>query len=316
MKAMPIACSDSIHPLRGQRALVTGGAGGLGLGCARRLARLGADLLLVDVNAAAADDALQQLRALGPAPAQHRFERLDLADPADIERLGRMLCARGEPLHLLINNAGIYPPSQRTLSAEGHELTLAIAHFGHFRLTHALWPLLQAAGSARVVSVSSLVQRRARLDLDDLSLQHGYQPIRAYQQAKLANLLLALELQRRLAAAGSAIRSYAAHPGVTRTAIGRNRRVGTDDRWHQRLATKLFAYWQSRFGLSPEQGAESLVLAATGDFDAGSFIGPGGFLEAFGAPAVLPPGPAASDAGLAGALWAHSEALTGLRWRF
>ncbi|HSW12924.1 MAG TPA: SDR family NAD(P)-dependent oxidoreductase [Solimonas sp.] len=300
--------------MQGKTVLVTGGVGGLGMGCALRFARLGADLIVADIAEAAAPAALQQLQAAG---ARAEFLRLDLSDAADVQRVAAGLLARGRPLDVLVNNAGIYPPSQRTTNAEGHELTLSIAHFGHFRLSHALWPLLREAPAARVVTISSLTQRHATMDLADLALQQGYTPIRAYAQAKLANLLFALELQRRLEKAGSRVSSYAAHPGVTRTAIGQNRRKRDDDRWHQRMSTAIFAYWQARFGQSPEQGALPIVLAAnSSEFAPGSFLGPVGMLEAFGRIERVEPGKLAGDPQLAQRLWEHTEAVTGLRWSF
>src|SRR3546814_19081067 len=99
---------------------------------------------------------------------------------------------RGDAIDVLVNNAGIYPPARRVVTPDGHELTFAIAHLGHFRLTHALWPLLAQARAARVVSVSSMVQRHARLDLDDLASTRAYEPIIAYQRATLSCLLFAL----------------------------------------------------------------------------------------------------------------------------
>jgi NAD(P)-dependent dehydrogenase (short-subunit alcohol dehydrogenase family) len=300
--------------LREKTIVVTGGVSGLGLGAALRFARSGANVVLADINQQAASAALQQLTQAGGG-GRHEFHRLDLADPADVQRFAQGLLDRGRPLDVLVNNAGIYPPSQRVVTAEGIELTLAIAHFGHFRLTYALWPLLLAAGNARVVTVSSLIHRRAQLDPDDLAMAHGYVPIRAYARAKLANLLFALELQRRMTRAGCGMLSLAAHPGVTRTAIGRNRRLGRDDRWYQRLASAAFAFSQSRFGQSPENGAAAIVLAATQTVIApGSFLGPTGFLEMGGAVRAVAPSAAASDPDLARRLWDRAEALTGIRW--
>src|SRR3546814_18770235 len=98
---------------------------------------------------------------------------------------------RGDAIDVLVNNAGIYPPARRVVTPDGHELTFAIAHLGHFRLTHALWPLLAQAKAARVVSVSSMVRRHARLDLDDLASTRAYEPIMAYQRANLSCLMFA-----------------------------------------------------------------------------------------------------------------------------
>jgi NAD(P)-dependent dehydrogenase (short-subunit alcohol dehydrogenase family) len=172
-----------------KHTLITGGASGLGLGCATRFVLLGHDVTLVDVNRSAGELALAQLHAVAGSAQRIRFEAVDLADPDSITALARRLVAAGDPVDVLVNNAGIYPPSIRTLSKEGHELTFAIAHLGHFRLTHALWPLLVKAEAARVISISSMVQRRAQINFGDMTFDRHYLPILAYQQAKLSCLL-------------------------------------------------------------------------------------------------------------------------------
>ncbi len=296
-------------------AVITGGASGLGLGCATHFRGLGYDLTLADVDAAASQRALAQLSAL-QGEGEIRSQIVDLADPASTSGAAEALKARGQPIDVLVNNAGIYPPAVRRVNAEGHELSFAIAHLGHFRLTHALWPLLEAAPAARVVSISSLVQRRARINLDDLAWSRGYVPIRAYQQTKLACLLFARELQRRLDAAGHRVSSYAAHPGVCRTQIGRNRpRSGQDSAW-QRFATATLAAGLRHVGQSPEAGARPVIAVATTDeFPAGSLVGPRWLNESFGRPVRIAPGPAARDPAIATALWARTEWLTGVRWK-
>ncbi len=297
-----------------QHVLITGGASGLGFGCAQRFAALGFDVTLADIDLAAAQRAAAVLRNLQPGTDRIRVEALDLADPASIAACAQRLMQQGQAIDVLVNNAGIYPPSQRSLSTEGHELTFAIAHLGHFRLTHALWPLLQRADAARVISISSLVQRQARLNLDDLSFERAYEPIRAYQQAKLSCLLFALELQRRLDATGSRVASYAAHPGVCRTQIGRNRRRSPQDRLWQRLAGATMAIGLRHVGQSPQQGAASVIEAATSaTLPRGAFVGPRWLMESCGPPVLITPGPAARDAALAARLWSRTEALTGVR---
>lgn len=294
-----------------QHVLITGGVSGLGLGAARRFARLGARITLLDVNAAAAPAAMQGLCELGAGVVE--FEAVDLVQPAEILKFAQGLTRRGLPVDVLINNAGIYPPSQRSLTPEGQELTFAIAVMGHFRLTHALLPLLKAARAARVITVSSLVQRQAQLDVEDLSLAQHYHPFRAYQQAKLACLMFALELQRRLSAAGSSVSSYAVHPGVVRTQLGRNRRISAQDSLWQKFSSRALAFGLGSTGQTPENGAEALVMAAgAAYFPAGSFIGPTGPLETFGQPGLLKPGRAASNPELAKALWQRLATLTGL----
>ncbi|PTU32559.1 SDR family NAD(P)-dependent oxidoreductase [Stenotrophobium rhamnosiphilum] len=303
------------HSLKNKHVLITGGASGLGLGAAMRFVKLGAKITIADINEQAAQKALEQLQALGSSTL--RFEQVDLSDAKSIQSVAQRLLACGEPLDVLVNNAGIYPPSLKTLTEEGHELTFAIAHLGHFRLTHALWPLLKAASAARVVSVTSLVQRTAKMNPDDLNFSMGYMPIKAYQQAKLSNLLFALELQRKLEAVGSSISSYAAHPGVCRTQLGRNRKISDRDNWWQRFSSKSLGWGQENFGQTPENGASAIVVAATSaDIPRGAFIGPKLLFESFGIPGVVKPGPAALNSQLGADLWARTEALTGIQWTY
>jgi NAD(P)-dependent dehydrogenase (short-subunit alcohol dehydrogenase family) len=305
--------STTANDLRNKHVLITGGASGLGLGCAKRFARLGAKLTIVDVNEKAGQAALVELQPLGATSLS--FEQVDLSDADSIAAMAQRLLARGEPIDVLVNNAGIYPPSLKTLNKEGQELTFSITHLGHFRLTHALWPLLKAADAARVISISSLVQRQASMDPDDLVFSKSYMPIKAYQQAKLSNLLFAIELQRKLDAAGSRISSYAAHPGVCRTQLGRNRKLSERDNWWHRFSSKALAWGLGHIGQTPENGAESVEVAATSnEIPRGSFIGPKLLLESVGTPGVATPGPAASDPELAAALWKRTEAITGITW--
>ncbi|THD01474.1 hypothetical protein B1810_19695 [Panacagrimonas perspica] len=302
--------------LAGRYALITGGASGLGLGCALELAARGAQVCIADLDSNAALAAERVIRSAHPAVSVH-CEPLDLADADSVRGLADRLLAQGRPIDLLINNAGIYPPSQRALAAQGVELGFAIAVLGHYALTARLWPLLEAAPAARVVCVSSLVQRRARIDVDDLGLDRGYHPYRAYQQAKLGSLLFARELARRLALAGSPVRAQAAHPGVCRTNIGANRRRHAQDTPLQRFSSWLLAFGMRFHGQTPAQGALAVIEAATSPhIQPGDFIGPKGFLEAAGPIGVVEPGPAARDSRLAAALWQRLEVLSGLRFPF
>ncbi|TAM12208.1 MAG: SDR family NAD(P)-dependent oxidoreductase [Nevskiaceae bacterium] len=295
-------------------AVVTGAAGGLGLGIATRLLGLGWDVALLDVNEPALARAQTDLQTAFPGAVVNRLA-VDLAQPASIRAAGAALAGGARPIDALVNNAGIYPPSQRTLSAEGQELSFAIGHLGHFRLTHVLWPLLEAAPAARVVSISSLIQRYARLYFDDLTLARRYTPVTAYRQTKLACLLFALELHQRLEKAGSRIASYAAHPGVCRTGIGRNRRVAATDSAWQRVATWVLGFGLDHFGQTPAEGAEPAALASSsGRFPPGSFVGPTGFLDMAGPVGLVRLGRVAQQPKAATRLWAQTEALTGLRW--
>jgi NAD(P)-dependent dehydrogenase (short-subunit alcohol dehydrogenase family) len=133
-----------------------------------------------------------------------------------VSELGRQLVAEGRPLDFLINNAGIMKPPRRELTADGFELQFGGNYLGHFALTAHLLPLLRAAGTSRVVTMSSPHDRRGRMDFDDLN-GRAYDAQRQYGPSKLAILMFARELDRPSRAGGWGIRSNAAHPGGTVT---------------------------------------------------------------------------------------------------
>lgn len=311
---MSLAVPQNPDFLRGRTALVTGGAGGLGYAAASRLLALGARVFIADINAVAGEQAAALLRERHPA-ADAEFLPVDLSDMASVHALADACAARCERLDLLLNNAGIYPPARRMQTAQGWELSLAIALVGPQALTLRLLPLLERSEAGRVVGVTSLVQAQGRIDFDDPFLLRRYSPIDAYRQSKLAALALAMELQRRLAAAGSRVRSLAAHPGVCRTQLGQNRRRNPDDSWWQRGTADFFAYTQQRFGQEAGQAADSLLVALCGDgLPPAAFIGPGGWLQMAGAPALARPNPLALDPAFGARLWALAEGCSGCRW--
>lgn len=311
---MSLAVPRNPNLLRGRTALVTGGAGGLGYATASRLLALGARVFIADINAAAGDKAAALLRERHPA-ADAEFLPVDLSDMASVRALAEACAARCDRLDLLLNNAGIYPPAQRMQTAQGWELSLAIALIGPQALTLQLLSLLERSDAARVVGVTSLVQSQGRVDFDDPFLLRAYSPIGAYRQSKLAALTLAMELQRRLGAAGSRVRSLAAHPGVCRTQLGHNRRRNPGDIWWQRSAADFFAYTQQRFGQEAEQAADSLLVALCAEgLPAGAFIGPGGWMQMAGAPTLVRPNPLALDSEFGARLWALAEECSGCRW--
>src|SRR3546814_4930114 len=142
-----------------QHVVVTGGASGLGWGCVTQFHRLGYDITIADLNLAGAQRVIEQLQQHGGSATRLHAEALDLADPASVTAFAMRMRERGDAIDVLVNNAGIYPPARRVVTPDGHELTFAIAHLGHFRLTHAVLPLLAPAQAARVVSVSSIERK-------------------------------------------------------------------------------------------------------------------------------------------------------------
>ena len=196
----------------GRVAIVTGANSGLGLETTRGLARKGAKVILACRTQAKAEEAIAELEREGIEPEQLEFRALDLASLDSIRAFAAEIRADYPRVDLLINNAGVMALPQRA-TADGFEMQFGTNHLGHFALTGLVLGSLLAASEARVVTVSSLMHKPGSIDFDDLQSERRYQKWPAYCQIKLANLLFALELQRRLDAGVNALRSLAAHPG-------------------------------------------------------------------------------------------------------
>lgn len=210
--------------LHGRTALVTGATSGLGAETARALAATGAQVLLGARDLAAATQAAERIRAAQPGARLEVFG-LDLADLDSVRALGDRIAERGLPIDLLINNAGVmYTPLART--RDGFELQFGVNHLGHFALTRALLPALAAGAdragvSARVITLSSDAHKAHPVDLADPNFaDREYDKFVSYGQAKAANALMAVGLQRRFGAQG--LRAFAVHPGVCATGIARH----------------------------------------------------------------------------------------------
>jgi NAD(P)-dependent dehydrogenase (short-subunit alcohol dehydrogenase family) len=275
--------------LYGRTAVVTGASSGLGADTARALAGAGARVVL------AVRDPAKGRAVADRIDGETEVRALDLGDLASVRAFAG---AWTEPLDLLVNNAGIMAvPQGRT--ADGFELQIGTNHLGHFALTNLLLPHI----GGRVVTVSSGLARRGRIDLDDLNWERrSYRPWQAYSQSKLANLLFTLELQRRLDAAGSEVLALSAHPGVAATGLARSM---------SRLQSGLISLGIRLVGQrEPEYGALPTLYAATQDLPGGSYVGPGG--RSGERPRVEQPVAAGRDPEVARRLWDLSEKLTGV----
>ena len=296
-----------------RRVLVTGAASGIGLETSLQLAARGDHVVVADRNVAGGEAALRRILEAGGSG---EFRELDLADLALVRAFAGHELAGGRPLDVLVNNAGLLPPMARATTRDGFELVLGVAYFGHFALTGLLLPALEQSGRPRVVSVSSIAHASGRIRLDDLQLERGYGSSRAYGAAKLACLMFALELQRRATAAGSALISVAAHPGISKTPIAAG--WEREDRRRLRDRLELWGYRLSMLiGQTAAEGARSLVHAAGAEGVAGGgYYGPTGPGQVRGRPGPVRPSPRALDAGVAARLWEASERLTGVRYEW
>jgi NAD(P)-dependent dehydrogenase (short-subunit alcohol dehydrogenase family) len=287
----------------GKTAVVTGANSGLGLVTARELARAGARVVMavrnVDKGKQAASEVKTKVR-----DANVEVAALDLSSLESV----RAFAAAFDPgpLDLLINNAGIMmTPAEKT--ADGFELQFGTNHLGHFALTGLLLDRLQQADAARVVTLSSIEHKGGHMWWDDLQLEDGYQPRKAYQQSKLANAIFGLELDRRLRAAGSPVTSVLAHPGYSATNLQSTGPTGP--------MKALLSVTNRIVAQSPEQGALNQLYAATSpDAEGGDYIGPDGFQEARGRPTKVRVKSEGRNPENGRKLWKLSEELTGVRY--
>jgi NAD(P)-dependent dehydrogenase (short-subunit alcohol dehydrogenase family) len=191
--------------------IVTGGTKGIGYETASGLAALGATVLIVGRDAKRGATAVSSIQQR-TGNAAISFLQADLSSLADVRRLAGQITSQYDQIHVLVNNAGGVNP-QRILTAEGLEATFVTNHLGPFLLTNLLLPSLQASAPARIINVNSNQHRVGRIDFADLQGENAYDMMRAYQQAKLANLFFTYELARRLR--GTNVTVNAADPGGT-----------------------------------------------------------------------------------------------------
>ena len=285
-------------PQTGRLAVVTGANSGIGYESARALALVGAHVIV------AARDEIKGRAAAQAIGRGAEWRPLDLARLESVAAFADHMLAEGTAIDLLILNAGVMAPPERRVTAEGFELQLGTNYLGHFGLAQRLWPLM--AEGSRVVPLTSIAAKRARLHFDDPMFERRYDAWAAYCQSKLAMLIFARELARRQ----QRVASIAAHPGFARTQIVSN---GPGDRSVRGTVYRLFAGLYSQ---SAASGALPVLRAATDPgIASGDYIGSIGPFEMTGPPGPVPAPPAARDSVSAQRLWAQSEEWVGLRFR-
>jgi NAD(P)-dependent dehydrogenase (short-subunit alcohol dehydrogenase family) len=274
----------TIPDLSGKRAVVTGASDGMGLVMARRLAAAGAEVVIPVRNPAKGEAAIAKIKQSVPG-ANVSLRSLELSSLTSVAALGDTLRAEGNPIHLLINNAGVMTPPDHQTTADGFELQFGTNHLGHFALVARLMPLLRDGG-ARVTSQVSVAARSGRINWDDLNWDRGYDGMRAYSQSKIAFGLFGLELERRSKAHGWGITSNLSHPGVAPTSLlaARPELGRSDDTPHIRRIR-----WLSEHGIlmgTVETAMLPALMAATDPAaKPGTLYGPSGPGTLGGAPA-------------------------------
>ena len=293
--------ADQIPDQGGKVAIVTGANSGLGRVTALELARHGANVIVASRSVEKGQATAREIQS-ETGGTEPRVLELDLGSLDSVRRFAGEFA--GERVDLLINNAGVMM-TPREATSDGFELQFGTNHLGHFALTGLLLPAMEGRDDARVVTLSSNAHKFGKIAFDNLNGDSRYFRWRAYGQSKLANLLFALELDRRLRAAESTVRSLAAHPGYAATNL-QTAAPPLFDRLVMKVSNAVIAQ-------SEEMGALPTLFAATQPgLDGGMYIGPDGPGEHRGYPKVVRPNRAARDEETARRLWEVSEELTGV----
>jgi NAD(P)-dependent dehydrogenase (short-subunit alcohol dehydrogenase family) len=300
-----------IPDLAGRRAIVTGASSGIGLEASRLLAAAGAEVVLAVRDPARGRRAVEEITRTVPE-ARLAVAEIDLSELDSVRRFGRREVELARGLDMLINNAGTSGGPRRA-SADGFEIQMATNFLGHFALTGLLLPLLHPGG--RIVTVASLMARRGNLSaattLEDLRPREPYRAGRFYADSKQADLLFAVELGRRLRAAGSDILSIACHPGGAATGLGsqRARAAGRPERLTIGARLMRLVLQSARAGAWPT------VFAATAPgLVGGELVAPDGIAQGRGRPRVVPVFASGRDAAVAARLWELGREATGVEF--
>ncbi|MEF8887293.1 MAG: oxidoreductase [Haloarculaceae archaeon] len=302
---------EDMPAMDGERVVVTGANSGIGFEGTKAFARAGATVVMACRSAERGERAAEEVREAIP-DASLDVRQCDLADLDSVRDFAAGVRGSYDELHVLCNNAGVMA-IPRSETANGFETQLGVNHLGHFALSgHLLDRLVTSAGESRVVTQSSGAHEMGELDFDDLQREDSYGKWGAYGQSKLANLLFAYELRRRLEAAGvERTTSVACHPGYADT----NLQYRGPEASGSRVRYGLMKVANTVFAQSAAKGALPMLYAATApDVEGGDYYGPGGFLGMRGPPERQESSDASYDEDAAERLWDVSEELTGVRY--
>ena len=295
-----------IPDLTGRVAIVTGASSGIGEEAALALAAKDARVILAVRDQAKGDATLGRIKQRHPG-ANAETSIVDMADLASIRAFATRMDGALPQVDILLNNAGLMQ-AKRVTTADGFERQFGTNHLGHFALTGLLMPALLRSAAPRVITISSIAHRTGKVVFDDLQSEKSYTGNRAYGQSKLANLLFALELDRRARAAQSRLVSVAAHPGVASTGFMQATALPGPIVAVANAGIRLF-------GQDSVAGALPGLYAATMPVvEGGQYWGPDGVLEIRGRPAPARIAAQARSTEVARRLWQASEELTGVHY--
>ena len=286
--------------LSGKVAIVTGSNTGIGYETALDLYKKGAKVYVACRNQEKALKAIEKIKADGGI-GELVYEQLDLASLRSVKAFADNVINAESRLDLLINNAGIMiPPQSKT--EDGFEIQFGVNFVGHFALTGHLFNLLEATKGSRVVTLSSIAHRSAKIDFDNFRSEKEYQNWREYGQSKLADIIFALEFEKRLRENGNQIMSLAAHPGFSETDL------------QKYMDKDMLASLEL---MTAKEGAQpTLAACLREDANGGQYWGPDGLNEQKGKPALAKIDAAALDETLNAKLWDWAKETTKVNFPF
>ena len=288
--------------------LITGANSGAGFEATRILLRKGASVIMLNRNKQKSDDAIEALKQEFGAEAKVSFVQLDLAELDSVRKAATTLLKTVPNIDALICNGAIAQVAKQEHTVDGFESQLGVNHFGHFLLCGLLFERIEAS-KGRIVVVGSNAYKMGKktIQFDDLNFDHNYTAWNAYAQSKLAQVMFAFELQRRIERAGKSVKVYVCHPGASRTNLLKD----TASTFNKALWVVL-----SRFiAQSAEKGAWLEVMCATqADLKQKRFYGPTKRAQTVGPVGECPLDEIALDETVATKLWSVSEEKTSFKW--
>jgi len=290
-------CTDSVD-LTNNIIVITGGHSGIGYETTRGLAKRGATIVIACRDLDRGQEAAEKIKA-DTQNKKISVMLLDLGSLASVRNFVAEFKAKGIPIHVLINNAGVWMGDERKTTSDGFEMTFGVNHLSHFLLTNLLLDEILAV-KGRVITVSSGAHLRGTINFDDLQIEKNYTHFTAYSNSKLANVLFSNELARRLE--GSGVVSHSLHPGVITTGLHREQ-----DKAYPILMALLYHTLLKYIGKTQEAGAQTTITAAISP----EFGSKTGLYLAECTAATT--NPLALDKELAKKLWEESEKLVGLK---
>lgn len=280
-------------------AIVTGANSGIGYGLTKLLAIKGVKVIMACRNLSKGEAAISKIRSENPS-AELDLMELDVSSLNSVNLFAEKFRAKYVKLSMLINNAGVMAIPYST-TVDGFETQFGTNHLGHFALTGLLLDLILGTQGSRIISTSSIAHFKGEIYFDDINFEETYTKWTAYRQSKLANLMFAYELDRRLKIAGRETIALSAHPGVTSTNIMK--------------IPRFLEGLKSMVLMSEMKGSlSSFVAAMDKDLKGGEFIGPDGRNQAFGFPKIQKSSDYSYNKDIWTRLWEESEKLTGVKY--